>query len=531
MGLGLVYESLTQDSLGEPSTAYGLIAQSITVPADDSWVEFTLNPKARWHDGKAITADDVVFTFNLLVEKGQPFYAQYYHNVTKALKTGPRKVKFVFDQAGNRELPMIMGQLPVLPKHYWEGRKFDAPTLEPPLGSGPYKIADVKPGRSITYERVKDYWGKDLPVNRGSYNFDRVSWEYFQDDTVELEAFKNNNFDFINENTAKTWATQYKPQNFPALKTGAVKKEEVASTRPTGMQAYVFNTRRPIFQDPRVRQAIGLAYDFEWTNKTMFYGQYARTESFFSNSELASSGMPTKNELALLKPLTGKVPDSVFKQPYKAPSTDGTGNNRGNLRKAAMLLREAGWQVRDGVLTHATSGRKLEFEILLVVPAFERITLPFVQNLERLGIKANIRIVDPSQYKERMDRFNFDMAVESFGQSESPGNEQREFWGSEAADRPGSRNVIGIENPAIDTLIDKVIYAKDREALVTATRALDRVLLASHYVVPMYHTRVFRIAYWDKFGRPADLPGYTPGFPTIWWYDAAKAKALKAKMP
>ncbi|MBI1182380.1 MAG: ABC transporter substrate-binding protein [Alphaproteobacteria bacterium] len=530
-GLGLVYETLMADSLDESSTSYALIAESVTVPSDDSWVEFTLDPKARWHDGKPITADDVVFTFNLLMEKGQPFYAQYYHNVKKAVKTGPRKVKFIFDQAGNRELPMIMGQLPVLPKHYWQGRKFDAATLEPPLGSGPYKVAEVKPGRSIVYERVKDYWGKDLPVNRGSYNFDRISYEYFQDDTVEMEAFKTNKFDFKHEISAKTWATEYTKETFPAIRTGAVKKELIPSKLPTGMQAYVFNIRRPIFADPRVRQAISEAFDFEWTNKTMFYGQYTRTESFFSNSELASSGLPSKDELALLKPLAGKIPDSVFTQAYKAPSTDGSGNNRDNLRKAALLLRQAGWEVRDGVLTNKQTGQKLSFEIMLVQPAFERITMPFIQNLKRLGIQAHIRLVDPSQYKERMDRFDFDMVVETYGESDSPGNEQREFWGSDAAGRTGSHNYIGIRNPAVDALIDKVIYAKDRAALVTATHALDRVLLANHYVVPMWHLAAFRIAYWDKFGRPATLPGLTPGFPTIWWLDPHKAAALKAKMP
>jgi microcin C transport system substrate-binding protein len=527
-GLGMVYETLTKDSMGEPSTAYGLIAESMNVPSDHSWVEFNLNPKAKWHDGKPITPEDVIFSFNTLMEKGTPFYAQYYHNVKKAEKTGPRKVKFTFDQAGNRELPMIMGQLPVLPKHYWQGRKFDAPTQEPPLGSGPYKIGDVKPGRSITYERVKDYWGADLPVNRGQYNFDRVSYEYFQDETVELEAFKTHKFDFISENTAKTWATAY---DFPAVRNHLVKKEEIAHKNPTGMQAFAFNIRRDVFKDARVRQALAQAMDFEWTNKNMFYGQYTRTQSFFSNSDLASSGLPSPAELALLTPLKGKIPDTVFKAPYKAPATDGSGNNRDNLRQAAMLLQQAGYEVRKGVLVNKQSGKPLTFEILNAQPVFERIMLPFVENLKKLGVQASIRTVDPAQYEQRMKDFDFDLTVETFPQSESPGNEQRDFWGSSAADRKGSRNIIGIKNPAVDALIDKVIYAPDRAGLIAASRALDRVLLANNYVIPMWHIRIFRVAYWDRFGRPAKLPDYHYGFPSLWWLDAKKDAALKGKAP
>ena len=529
-GIGLVFESLTQDSIGEPSTAYGLIAESITVPSDDSWVEYTLNPKAKWHDGKPITPEDVIFSFNTLMEKGTPFWAQYYHNVKKAEKTGPRKVKFSFDQAGNRELPMIMGQLPVLPAHYWKGKPFDKVTQDPPLGSGPYRIAEVKPGRSITYERVKDYWGADLPVNKGFYNFDRITYEFFQDETVELEALKTYKFDFISENTAKTWATQYTPESFPALKAGLVKKEELRHQNPTGMQAFAFNIRRDIFKDARVRQALGLAFDFEWTNRNMFYGQYTRTQSFFSNSDLASSGLPSPAELALLNPLKGKVPAAVFTQPYKAPATDGTGNNRDNLRQAVALLQQAGYEIKGKALVNRQTGKPLKFEILNAQPAFERIMLPYVEALKRLGIDANIRSVDPAQYEQRMKDFDFDMTVETFPQSESPGNEQREFWSTAAATRTGSRNVSGIRDPAVDALIDKVIYAPDRAGLVAATRALDRVLLNNYYVIPMWHTRVFRIAWWDRFGRPAKMPAHHHGFPVIWWLDPAKDAALKAKM-
>jgi microcin C transport system substrate-binding protein len=531
LGIGLVYESLTQDSIDEGSTSYGLIAESMTVPSDHSWVAFNLNPKAKWHDGKPITPEDVIFSFNTLMEKGTPFYAQYYHNVKKAEKTGPRKVKFTFDQAGNRELPMIMGQLPVLPKHYWQNRKFDVPTQDPPLGSGPYKIAEMKPGRSITYERVKDYWGKDLPVNKGFYNFDRITYEYFQDETVELEALKTYKFDFISENTAKTWATQYTPEAFPALKAGLVKKEELRHKRPTGMQAFAFNIRRDMFKDARVRQALGLAFDFEWTNRNMFYGQYTRTQSFFSNSDLASSGLPSPAELALLNPLKGKVPAAVFTTAFKAPATDGTGNNRDNLRKAVALLQQAGYEIKGRSLVNKQTGKPLTFEILNAQPAFERIMIPFVESLKKLGIAARIRTVDPAQYEQRMKDFDFDMTVETFPQSDSPGNEQREFWGSKAAATKGSRNIIGISNPAVDVLIEKVIYAPDRAGLVAATRALDRVLLENHYVIPMWHTRVFRIAWWDKFGRPSVMPGQHHGFPIIWWLDPKKDAALRPRAP
>lgn len=529
-GIGLVYETLTQNSIGESSTAYGLIAESITVPSDSAWVEYTLNPKARWHDGRTITPEDVIFSFNTLVKDGKPFYAQYYHNVKKAEKTGPGKVKFTFDQAGNRELPMIVGELPILPKHYWEKHDFTKTTLDPPLGSGPYRVAAVKPGRSITYERVKDYWGKDLPVNKGFYNFDHISWEYFGDDTVELEALKTGKFDFINENTAKVWATQYTPEAFPAIKAGLVKKEEIAHKNPTGMQAFAFNIRRDVFKDARVRQALGLALDFEWTNKNLFYGQYIRTQSFFSNSDLASSGLPSPAELALLNPLKGKIPAAVFTTPFKVPATDGTGNNRDNLRQAVTLLQQAGYEIKGRSLVSKQTGKPLTFEILNNQPAFERVIQPYVENLKKLGVEASIRMVDSAQYQERMKSFDYDMTVETFGQSNSPGNEQREFWGSDAAKRKGSANIIGIADPAVDALIDKVIYAPDRAGLIAASRALDRVLLNNYYVVPMWHLRYFRVAYWDKFGRPAKLPDYYHGFPFIWWLDPAKDAVLKAKM-
>lgn len=522
--VGLIYESLTTRSYDEPATEYGLVAEAIHYPVDYSWVEFTLRPEARWHDGAPVTPEDVIFSYRTLMDKGAPFYAYYYRNVESVEKTGPHSVRFIFDEAGNRELPLIMGQLIVLPKHYWEGRKFDEPSLEPPLGSGPYRVGEVKPGRSVSIERVPDYWGRDLPVNRGQNNFDRITYEYFRDSTVSLEAFKSGAYDFREENTAKTWATEY---NFPALRSGQAVKREILHKNPTGMQAFAFNIRRGKFADRRVRRALGLAYDHEWTNKNIFFGQYTRTQSYFSNSELASTGLPSAAELTLLKPFRGELPPEVFTAVYEAPKTDGSGNNRDNLRKAMQLLREAGWTVRDGVLTHTASGEKMEFEILMLAGGmFDRVIAPFIDNLKRLGIQVRMRPVDPSQYQARMEGFDFDMIVQSFSQSTSPGNEQRDFWSSQAADRAGSRNMIGIKSAAVDALIEKIIYAKNRAELIAACRALDRVLLHSHYVIPQHHIRTSRVAYWNRFGIPKIVPDYFHGFPLTWWIDKEKDEAL-----
>ena len=518
-----VYEPLMTSPLDDITAEYGLIAESVKVPADSSWVEFSLRPEARWHDGKPITADDVIYSFELLTKEGQPLYQYYYRNVVKAKKIDERRVRFEFDEKGNRELPQIMGQVWVLPKHHWEGRKFDEPTLEPPLGSGPYKVGEVKPGRSVTLDRAENYWAADLPINRGQNNFDHITVEYFRDESVEMEAFKAGQYDFRDENSAKRWATEYE---FTALQRGDLIKAEVPHKRPTGMQAFVFNTRRPVFQDRRVRQALSYAWDFEWTRKTLFYGQYERTESFFSNSEMASEGLPSEEELALLEPLRAHIPAEVFTIPFEVPRSDGSGNNRDNLRTAVQILREAGWGIKDGMMTHARAGQKLEFEILLVQPTFERVVLPFIDNLKRLGVRATIRIVDPAQYQRRMIEFDFDLVISGFGQSNSPGNEQRDFWGSEGADTQGSRNIIGIKNPAVDALIEKIVYAETREKLVTATRALDRVLLHSHFVIPQYHVRTTRIAYWNRFGRPAKAPDYAVGFLQTWWLDVDKNAAL-----
>jgi len=522
-GAGAAIESLMTSSADEPFTEYGLIAESIETPPDRSWVIFTLRPEARWHDGEPITADDVIFSLETLKTKGHPFYRFYYQSIVEAEKLGERKVRFTFAEGDNRELPLIAGQLPILPKHYWESRDFARTTLEPPLGSGPYRVADFEPGRFVTLERVEDYWGKDLPVNRGQNNFDIIRTDYYRDATVIREALKAGAIDYRLENQAKAWALDY---DTPAVASGALKKTEFEHERPTGMQAFVMNSRRPIFSDERVRQALAYAFDFEWTNRTLFFGLYARTKSYFSNSELAAEGLPGPRELELLEPYRDRLPPEVFTKVYEPPSTDGTGWPRENLRRAFALLEEAGWVVRDMRLVNAETGRPMSFEILLVSPAFERIVLPFVRNLGRLGIDARVRLVDQSQYINRLREFDFDMIVSVWGQSDSPGNEQRDFWGSDAAQQPGSRNYAGVSDPVVDDLIDLVISAPDRESLVARTRALDRVLLWHHYVIPNWHSRVDRIIYWDKFQQPEITP--KNGTDTsYWWFDPEKAAALR----
>jgi microcin C transport system substrate-binding protein len=521
--VGLIYETLTVRSLDEPFSEYGLLAESMEMPEDRSWVAFNLRENARWHDGEPVTVDDVIWSLETLKEKGSPFYRFYYQNVTKAEAAGERRVKMTFDGTVNRELPLIVGQMPILPKHYYEGRTFDETTLEPPVGSGPYKIKSFEPGRRIVYERVEDYWGWDIPVNRGRYNFDEVRYEYFRDANVALEGLKAGVYDIRVENSSKNWATGY---TGPAIDAGMIVKEEIAREAGTGMQSFAFNLRKTKFQDPKVRQALAYAFDFEWTNKNLFYGQYARTDSFFENSELASSGLPDEAELALLEPLRDQIPPEVFTETYQPPSTDGSGNNRRNLRTALNLLKEAGWTVQDGKLANE-AGENLDFEVLLVSPLFERITAPVIKNMERLGITVTMRTIDPAQYQNRLEKFDFDVVVGSWGQSLSPGNEQRDFWGTEAASREGSRNLVGIADPAIDTLIDHVIQAESREALVTATRALDRVLLWNHFVIPQWHSAVDRYAYWDKFERPETDPKY--GIDQFaWWVDSGKESEVVA---
>ncbi len=524
-GIGFLNESLLRSSDDEAFTEYGLLAESVEWPEDRSWVVFTLRPEARWHDGEPVTVEDVIWSFDTLKSKGSPGYRFYYASVEKAEAVGERRVKFTFSEVGNRELPLIVGQLAILPKHYWEARDFEKTTLEPPLGSGPYKIGDFEAGRYIELERVQDYWGKDLPINRGSYNFDRIRYEYFRDDVIVREALKSGDIDFRDENQAKAWALDY---DVPAVRDGWLNKVEVPHQRPTGMQAFVMNTRRQVFQDSRVRRALAYAFDFEWTNRTMFFSQYTRTESYFSNSELAATGLPEGEELEILERYRGRVPEDVFTTPYRAPSTDGNGWPRDNLRQAFALLEAAGWVVEDLKLVDPETGRQMRFEILLVSTAFERIVLPFARNLKRLGIDARVRLVDQSQYINRLRSFDFDMIVSGWGESDSPGNEQRSNWSSAAADSPAARNFVGIKDPVIDELIELVINAPTRESLVARTKALDRVLLWGHYVVPNWHLRKQRLLYWDKYSLPETLS--RRGTSTNWWWiDPAKADRLQQR--
>jgi microcin C transport system substrate-binding protein len=522
--LSLIYNTLTFHAMDEPFTEYGLIAERIEQAEDNTWVRFHLRPEARFHDGEPVTAADVVFTFNTLIEQGAPFYKSYYAGVKEVVADSDLSVTFHFHNGENRELPLVLGQLPVLPAHYWAERDFSKTTLEPPLGSGPYRISNVSGGRNITYERVADYWAADLPVQKGFYNFDRVIVDYYRDTGVALEAFKAGQFDLNQEVSAKNWATGY---DSPALREGTIIKEEIPNLNVQGMQGFVFNIRRSIFEDARVREAISLLFDFEWSNSALFHNAYTRTDSFFDNSELGASGLPGPGELALLEPWRDHLPASAFGEAYSPPKTDGSGIIREQMREAYRLLQDAGWKIVDDRLVNE-AGEHLSFEFLIVQADFERVLLPFKRNLASLGIELTLRRVDVSQYINRLRSREFDMVVTGFGQSNSPGNEQLDYWHSSSADNPGSRNLMGLQDPAVDALVEGLIRADSRESLVNHTRALDRVLLAGHYVVPNFHTTVYRVAHWDKFAHPETSPRYDLGLFT-WWVDADKAAALKGK--
>jgi microcin C transport system substrate-binding protein len=524
-GIGVLFDTLMTPAYDEPSSEYGLIAESVEVPADRTWVLYTLRREARFQDGTPITPDDVIWTFETLKAKGHPRYRLYYADVIKAEKVGERGVKFSFRSGDNRELPQIVGQIPVLSKAYWATREFDKTSLEAPLGSGPMKIDSFDTGRTITYRRVADYWAKDLPVNRGRYNYDVVRYDYYRDATIALEAFKAGQYDIRQENVAKNWAIGYES---PALRDGLIHKDEIKNEVPQGMQGFGYNTRRPLFQDRRVRQALGYLFDFEWTNKNLFYGAYTRSNSFFSNSELAASGLPSPDELKILEKYKGQIPDEVFTSAYQPPKTDGSGNIRDNMRQALRLLKEAGWTVKNETLVNDKTGEPFQFEVLLVQPEFERIVLPFIQNLARIGIKANVRTVDPAQYENRIKSFDFDMTVVGIGESLSPGNEQRDFWGSAAADEQGSQNYMGVKSKAVDEIVDLIINAPDRPSLETRVHALDRVLLQSHYVIPNWYLSYFRVAHWDKFSRPKISPPYAVALDS-WWIEPQREATVEAK--
>jgi microcin C transport system substrate-binding protein len=527
MGTGIISDTLMAPSFDEVSTDYGLIAEAVSHPPDFSSASFRLRSAARHQDGKPITVDDVIFSMQAF-KKHNPMLAAYYRHVAKVEQTGEREVTFTFDSPGNREMPVILGQLNVLPKHWWEGtdasgRKRDvgATTLEPPLGNGAYRIKDFVAGRTIVYERVKDYWGKDLNVNIGRDNFDELRYEYFRDSTVAIEAFKADQVDWRTENSAKSWATAY---DFPAVRDKRVIVEEFPQRDRGIMQGFVFNTRREKFKDPRLRRAFNFAYDFEEMNKQLFFGQYKRINSYFDGTELASSGLPQAQELEILEKVRDQVPPEVFTTPYTNPVGGTPENVRANLREGTRLLKEAGYEIRNQKLVNAKTGEAMSVEILTEEPTIERIILFYKPSLERLGIGVSVRTVDDPQYENRLRSWDFDMIIGTWPESLSPGNEQRDYWSSQAADTPGSRNYIGIKNPAVDALIERVIFAKDRAELVAATRALDRVLLWNHYVVPQFTYDKSRTARWDRFSRPDPLPKYgASAFPTVWWWDAEKA--------
>ncbi|MFL5046314.1 MAG: extracellular solute-binding protein, partial [Xanthobacteraceae bacterium] len=532
-GIDLILDTLMVSSLDEVSTEYGLLAEAVSYPPDFASVTYRLRAQAKWHDGMPVTSDDVIFSFEAF-KKNSPQLSAYYRHVVKAEKSGEREITFTFDSTGNRELPQIVGQLNVLPKHWWEGtdksgRKRDvaATTLEPPLGCGAYRLKDFVPGRSIAYERVKDYWGKDINVNIGRDNFDEIRFEYFRDSIVAIEAFKADVVDWRSENSAKNWATAY---DFPAVNDKRVVKEEFPVRNVGVMQGFVLNTRRDKFKDARLRRAFNFAFDFEETNKQMFFGQYKRIASYFEGLELASSGLPEGQELAILETVRDKVPPEAFTTPYSNPVGGNPENVRANLREALRLMKEAGYEVRDRRLVEVSSGRPLSVELLVDQPDFERIVLFYKPSLERLGVEVTVRRVDDVQYENRLRNWDYDIITMSWGESLSPGNEQRGYWGSQAADQPGSRNFAGIKNPAIDALIDRVIFAKDRAELVAATKALDRVLLWNHYVVPQWTYGKARTARWDRFGRPDPLPKYgVSAFPTVWWWDAERAAKVGSR--
>ncbi|HWG03417.1 MAG TPA: extracellular solute-binding protein [Beijerinckiaceae bacterium] len=528
-GIDLIYDTLSVSALDEVSSEYGLLAEAASYPDDYSSVSYRLRAEAKWHDGTPVTLDDVIFSYEVS-KRYSPQLAAYYRHVVKVEKTADREVTFTFDGPGNRELPQIVGQLTVLPKAWWEGtdkdgkkRDISATTLEPPLGSGPYRIRDFSPGRNIVYERVKDYWGNALNVNVGRNNFDELHYEYFRDTTVALEAFKADTIDWRTENSAKNWATAY---DFPAVDDKRVLLEEFPITNIGVMQAFAFNIRREKFQDPRVRLAFNNAFDFEEMNKQLFYGQYHRIASYFEGTELAATGLPTGKELELLEKVRDKIPAEVFKKPYSNPVNGNPGAVRDNLREAVRLFKAAGYEIRDQQLVSAKTGAPFEVEMLTLTtdPSFERVFLFYKPSLDRLGITVTVRAVDEAQYENRLRNWDFDIITSSWGESLSPGNEQRGYWGSQAADQPGSFNLIGIKNPAVDAMINEIVFAKNRPDLEAATKALDRILLWNFYVVPQWTYGKVRSARWDRFGHPNPMPKYgLAAFPTLWWWDADKA--------
>jgi len=516
--VGHVWETLLTSSADEIATGYGHLAESIEVPNDKTWVVFNLRPEAKFSDGEPVTAEDVAWTFRTLLAQGRPAIRIQFADVKDVVVEGPRRVRFNFKTTQNRELPLVVGGLPVLPKHFFDGRDFTKPLTDAPIGSGPYRVSSFELGRSVTFARDPNWWAADMPTGRGTNNFDRVRVEYFRDSTVAMEAFKAGKADVRSENVAKNWATAY---DFPAVKNGLVLKRVYKHELPAGIQGYAMNTRRPVFADPRVRQAVTLVFDFEWTNKNLFYGAYTRNLSYFANTEMAATGLPSPDELKLLLPFHDSLPPALLSQPFTLPVTDGSGNNTEQLRDALKLLRDAGWEVKDRKLLDA-KGQPAGFTILLEDPSLERIALPYVQNLRKLGFDVRVRTVDPAQFQHLTDDFDFDMMMMIYPGGDIPGSELRDYWSCAGAKSQGSFNVIGICDPAVDAMIEKVIAAQDRDTLRTAARALDRLLLWNWYMVPNWYTNDFHIAYWDRFGDPG-IP-IREGFNfDSWWIDPQKA--------
>ena len=521
--VGHVWESLLTSSADEAASGYGHLAQTVELPADKMWVAFEMRPEAKFSDGTPVTAEDVAWTYRTLLEQGRPGFRIQMADVKDVTVESPRRVVFHFKSNQNRELPLILGGLPVLPKHFFDGRDFTKPLADAPIGSGPYRISDFELGRSVTFQRRPDWWAANMPTGKGTNNFDRVRMEYFRDSTVAMEAFKAGQIDLRSENISKNWATAY---DFPAVANGLVIKQVFSHRLPGGIQGYAMNTRRPIFANALVRQAMGEVFDFEWANKNLFYGSYTRTSSYFNNSDLASSGIPQGDELKLLEPYRAELPPALFTKPFTLPVTDGSGNNREQSRHALELLQQAGWSVKDRKLVDA-NGQPMSFTILLDDPSYERVALPYVQSLQKIGVDARVRTVDPAQYQHLTDEFDFDMVMMIYPEGDIPGNELRDYFTCAAAKAQGSFNVPGICDPAVDMLVEKIITAQDRETLTTAARALDRVLLWRCYMVPNWDSKTFHIAYWDRFGHP-DKP-IREGFNfDTWWVDAAKVKALDA---
>jgi len=524
-GMEYLFDSLMTRAYDEPDAVYGLVAHAAELAPDRSGVTFYMRTEAKFADGTPVTAQDVVFTYETLKRDGRPIYNAMLRDIEKAEALDDHTVRFTFNGPGKRRLPMIIAQLPILSRAYYEERPFNESTLDPPLGSGPYEIADFRQGRFVTLRRRDDYWGRELPVNRGRFNFTELRYEYFRDRTAELEALKAGEFDLREEFTSKSWATEY---DIPQVRSGRMKLATLEDGRPSGAQGFFINTRREKFADARVREALGYAFDFAWTNQNMFFGMYERTASYFENSELKAVGKPSVAELALLEPYRDELPDSVFEEAYLPPESDGSGRDRRLLRNASRLLTDAGWVIREGRRINAETGEPLEIEFLIFSPTFERVIGPYVRNLDMIGIDARIRRVDPSQFQERMKSFDFDITTQRFVLNQTPGPELRNYFSSDAAQAKGSFNLAGIQSPVVDALINKVLAAQTREDMQTAARALDRVLRAGHYWVPHWYKTTHHIAFWDKFSWPETKPPYDRGVIETWWYDEAKAARVEA---